>query len=59
MYDLEFAFVYDLIFLAVPFLVVSLILNLMKYVLGCAVHHPHYRVSRETKKPVKSWCYDE
>lgn len=58
MYNLEFNFVFDLIMLAVPFLLVSLMLNLMKYALGCSVH-PRRRVSRETNKPQKSWCYDE
>lgn len=59
MCDLSFPFVRDLIILTVPLLLTSLLISLMKRVLTCNVPRPRFNVSRETKKSVKSWCYDE
>lgn len=57
MCDLSFPFVHDLIVLAVLMLLFSLVFSAVKRALYCSVHSRF--VSRETNKPLKSWCYDE
>lgn len=55
MNDLEFSFVFDLILLSVPFLLISLFISIFKRVIYIYTEHPHF--TDETK--TKSWCYDE